>query len=516
MMGHTDTLLSKRVFFTNLVSNIGFFCANALISLWFVSYLIHNLGVAVYGLIPLVLTITSYFNLFTFGLNMAVGRFMTIAFECPNPKDVNRIFNSSFLASIAIAIILLPLGVLLYLFAVRWLNIPHGFEQQVSLLFTFMILALIVTTIGSSFNIISYCRNRFDLANLGNVLGLILKVSLVVLLFKFYTPNLWQVGVGIAGDSIITFIVGVYVCRYLFPKVRVNFKDFSFQILKKISKTGSWIFISQIGTILLTSIDLLVVNKLFGAEESGYYASVLLWSMLLRSLALVVAGIFGPTIIAYYAKGQIDGLVGYSKRAVKFMGLLIALPVGLICGFSRPLLHLWLGTGFENLAFLMLILTGHLALNLSYLPLHHVSMATNNVKWPAISQIIAGSFNLVLAIILGKMLGLWGVALAGAVVLLIRNLVFTPLYAAHIIKKPLNVFNNEVFPIMIQTIFVGGISWLISSVWVVNSWMKLILFSIPVVLFYGLFSWCFILKLQERKFATTMLVKIFTRLPITE
>ena len=48
----------------------------------------------------------------------------------------------------------------------------------------------------------------------------------------------------------------------------------------------------------------------------------------------------------------------------------------------------------------MVLATGHLGLNLAYLPLNHVSMATDNVKWPGIVQIIAGLVNLVAAIVL--------------------------------------------------------------------------------------------------------------------
>ena len=42
----------------------------------------------------------------------------------------------------------------------------------------------------------------------------------------------------------------------------------------------------------------------------------------------------------------VESLQRVSQLAVKCMGLVLVLPVGLICGFSRPILLLWLGRGF--------------------------------------------------------------------------------------------------------------------------------------------------------------------------
>ena len=52
----------------NLVSNVAFFALNIVVSLWLVSYLVRQLGVAAYGLVPLAVTVAGYFNVITAGL----------------------------------------------------------------------------------------------------------------------------------------------------------------------------------------------------------------------------------------------------------------------------------------------------------------------------------------------------------------------------------------------------------------------------------------------------------------
>ncbi|MCR4337043.1 MAG: oligosaccharide flippase family protein, partial [Candidatus Omnitrophica bacterium] len=403
----------KSQFAINLASNVAFFAISVVTSIWFIPYLIHHLGVATYGLIPLATTVTSYMTIITFALNIAVGRYMTIALEKSNDQEANRIFNTAFWGSAIIAGILLVPGIFLIVYANHFFQIPVGLEAEVRWLFAFAVAAFLITTIGSAFEMTSYCRNRFDLRNLVHIANLLTRIGSVVVFFHFSTANLFYVGLGIFLASLINLMGAILVSKRLLPFLAVRWEDFNLQVLKEMSGTGIWIFISQIGTLLILSIDLVVANRLLGAESTGQYASVMQWSALLRNFAMVIAGVFGPTIVAYYAQRNFEELVRYARKSVKFVGLTIALPVGLICGFSKPLLYVWLGPDFVSLALLLVIMTFHLCLNLGYLPLHQISMATNSVKWPAIMQIIVGILNLGLAIFLAKIWGLYGIALAG-------------------------------------------------------------------------------------------------------
>ena len=86
----------------NLVSNVAFFGLNIVVSLWLVSYLVRQLGVAAYGLVPLAVTVAGYFNVITAGLNAAVGRHLTVAMSSGDQARANSIFNSSLWASVLV------------------------------------------------------------------------------------------------------------------------------------------------------------------------------------------------------------------------------------------------------------------------------------------------------------------------------------------------------------------------------------------------------------------------------
>jgi membrane protein EpsK len=271
---------------------------------------------------------------------------------------------------------------------------------------------------------------------------------------------------------------------------------------------GGWILINQIGALLFLSIDLVVVNKILGVEAGGQYGAVLMWSTLLRSFAGVVAAVFGPTIISLYAQQDTTGLVAYSRRAVKFVGLMIALPVGLVCGFARPLLRIWLGPSFEPLAPLMVLMCVHLCVNLAVLPLFNIQIAGNYVRLPGILTCVMGVGNLGLSLLLAGpfAFGMYGVAGAGAVMLTLKNLIFTPIYSAHVLGLGYRSFYREILPVVGATVGLACTGWWMARSIQLDTWLGLslagfVLFGIFVVAIFRI-----LLSSEERHQALSMVM----------
>ena len=506
---------SKRGrFIVNVVANVANFLVGSVLGLWFTPYLIRHLGLSAYGVVPLAMTVTSYLAVITLALNSAVGRYITIAIEQGDQRQASRFFNTSLFGSIFLVLIfLIPAG-WLSLNAAYLFRVPIGYERDAQILLACTIFAFFLTEIDSAFDVVTYCRNRFDLRNLSTMAAQVIRVGLVVALFRLATPKIWHIGFGILLAALMSFFLSVRWARSLMPNLTINIKDFSLGVVRQLTSTGGWILINQIGTMLIVSIDLIVVNRFFGPEQSGKYASIMQWSLLLRSFALVISGVFGPTVMSLYAKEDIDGLILYVRRGVKFLGMLIALPVGLLCGFSSPLLSLWLGNEFEYLSPLMALMIFPLALNLGYLPLHHVSMATNRVKLPAIIQIIVGALNLILALsFAGPLhLGMYGVALSGIISLSLRNLLFTPIYTALILRKGMLTFVREIIPLVLMGVGVAIISAGLSHSIRITNWQTLIFAGVLVSIVYFIGIWLGLLNAEER-LIVYRLVPISLRMP---
>lgn len=507
--------MPRSRFSLNLAANLLNFGLSMLVGYWLTPYLIRHLGVAAYGLIPLTTTVTSYLALFTTALNSVVGRFLTMALDQQDDAEANRIFNTSFWGGAGM--ILLILGPCLWTacHASWFFHVPPGLERDFTLLALSALAMFCLTELSTAINVISFCRNRFDLANAVNVASTLTRVAVIVLLFNLTVPRVWHVGFALLAAASVSVAGAILIWRRLAPVLKLRPAWFSFAALRNMTGMGGWIVINAIGSMLYLSIDLVVVNRLLGPEATGRYGAVLIWSSLLRGFAGVVGGVFGPTIFMLFSRDDLDGLVHYARRAVKFVGLVLAIPIGLICGLSKPLLRIWLGEAYVPLAPLLSIMTFHLCVNLAVLPLFNIQVATSRVRLPGIITCVMGVGNLGLAILLAGPAGwgMYGVAAAGALMLTAKNIVFTPIYAARILGLERATFYRELLPVAGATLGLAFLGWAWTTTLEIRSLPGLALAGLVLTLAVCCFILAFLFDQDERGQIRRMLFRWSEREP---
>ena len=491
----------------NLCANLGQLGLSLLIGVWYVPFLVRHLGPAVYGLIPLSTSLTSYMALITLALNSAVSRYLTIALEKGDHQRANLIFNTSLWGSLALTALLLAPAVLGVVYLDRLINVPAGFLAAGRWLFAGTAAAFLLNEIKTPFDVSSFSRNRFELRNLVAISELLTRVGLVVLLFYVVQPRVSYVGFAILCGTVVSTLGAVWLWRVLTPTLRVRPGDFDLGVLRNLASTGGWVVINQIGAILYLNIDVLVANRLFGPERSGKYAAMLQLPYLIRLLGTTIAGVFSPTVLYYFARNDIDGLMVFLRRTIKCMGFMLALPIGLMCGFSEPLLRLWLGPAFSEYSPLLFLMAAHLCINVAVLPLLGLQLAANRMKTPAVVTIVMGLGNLGLALLLARPVGwgLYGIAAAGAIMLTAKNVLFTPAYAAHVLGKPWTSFARELG--LIVAVTAGTILLCRVALWFapITGWIQMAGVSFIISIFYAAAAYRFFLNCEERAMLLKML-----------
>jgi len=299
----------------------------------------------------------------------------------------------------------------------------------------------------------------------------------------------------------------VVIWRKLTPMIAIRAYWCKLRTLRQLVSFGSWVVVDAIGTLLFLNTDLLVVNRLLGAEATGQYAAILSGASLLWNSAIVLASVFAPTMTLLYSRQDIFGLIACSKQSVRFVGLLMAIPIGLICGLSKPLLRLWLGDAFVPLAPLIALMTSHLCINLAVLPLCNIQTASNHVRIPGIVSCVLGLLNLVLAILLAGPVGwgLYGVAAGSAIALTAKNLFFTPIYATRILGLKWTTYYHEIIPVAAATLGLAVLGWAVASWLVIHSWLTLMLVALMLASISVAFIFAVLLGETERAYVMRIL-----------
>ena len=164
------------------------------------------------------------------------------------------------------------------------------------------------------------------------------------------------------------------------------------------------------------------------------------------------------------------------------------------------MLHLWLGPEFAQLDVLLILLVGHLAVNLAIRPLFYVVTAYNQVKVQGLLTLALGFVNIGLAIALARWSG-WGiagVAVAAAIVWTIKNGLFLSSYCAVLLRLPWWSFYAPLTAGALGTLAIGFAGRFISQLWWPTNWSTLGAMAATVAIFYSIIAYYVILSRSDR------------------
>ncbi|MGI6295133.1 MAG: lipopolysaccharide biosynthesis protein [Armatimonadota bacterium] len=496
------TTEGKKHFARNTASSLIFFAFNAITSLMMVPYLIHRIGIENYGMVTLANSFISMTQVFTIVIVGTVTRFVMLYAAKGENETARRYFSTQFTAIVVMCAIILPVaGVLSYL-TPRFVKIPPGQTINTQWLFFLCYLAFIPNLFVSPLQVAQFIKQRFDIRNMLEIVNQVFRYGTWIVMFAVMTPALWQVGLGyVIGSTVVifsTWLVFMKLTPYLKPTLGVFDKGKFFEMVRM----GGWVTVNQVGSMLYLSVDAIVINRLMGPASVGKYGTILGLFSMLRGMSSLMSGMMMPLTISYYARNDIPGLMRNSAKAVKFMSLGMAVPLGLACGFIVPFISWWLGPKYAYLWIVAWLLLAPQVWNSSMEPLFAINNAANKVALPGVVAVAGGLVKLGLAIVLIKYtsLGLVGAALANLIAFGLKNVVFTPIYAAHILKSSSASFYKATIPSVFVFAVVAAISWQVTQMISLKTLPTIAGVGLALLAVFALLTYRFAMNEDDRRF----------------
>jgi membrane protein EpsK len=201
-----------------------------------------------------------------------------------------------------------------------------------------------------------------------------------------------------------------------------------------------------------------------------------------------------------------DILIVKAIRAMKYVALVIALPIGLCCGLSSPLLKIWLGKSFADWSPLMWLIVGGHIFNIIVNPITGINRGLNKVRWPAIVTFIGGILNLVISVLLVRYtnMGLYGVAISVCFCVVAKHFIFLPMYTASILNKSKGYFFG---PLVLGggcCSVVGLFSLLISKLFLLDTIVALMIVGLLISIIYVVAVYMLLLDKEDRIFINSL------------
>ena len=462
----------------NMVANIFAFIVNLGINFFFTPYLIKTIGKEAYSFFPLANNFISYVNIITVALNSMASRFITIKIHENNDEGANRYFNSVLISNTVIAIILAIPSILFVIFINKILNIPFEILKEVQFLFGFVFLGMILSILTSVFGVATFAKNRLDLSSKRSIESNFIRVISLLLMFSLLTPSVAYIGIANLLVIVFVLITNIHYTKILLPEIIVKKKYFDFHAVKELLSSGVWNSVNQLSMVLLTGLDLLIANIFVGVTASGEYSIVKTIPNFIQQLVGMLVEVFVPQFTILYAQKKHEELLNDINKSIKFMGLIITIPIAFLIIFGDNFFGLWIpgeNAGklylLSNLTIIPMIVTG------SINTIFNVYSVTNKLKVPALVLLITGFVNTLCVFILIREtnLGILAIPLVSFVIGLLRNLIFTPIYAAKCLKVRWNTFYKAILRGCICALTMMIFCYIFKHTFNINSWIKLII-----------------------------------------
>lgn len=394
----------KNQIIKNLIFNIFNLVVSGLIGFLYTPYLIKNLGVIAYGIIPLAMVINQYVSIFSSSLTSTLTRFYSVAYQQGNFKDASQYLTSSFVAVI-ILIVFIGIAAVILIFNFNVIiNVPANLLSDAKLLFIYILISLCISLLSSFLNITLYAKNRLDYMNMISLVRSFTKVIFVVVFFQLIEVNLRVIGIaGIVSEILVLMLSLIYFIKTNAREISIRFKYFNLQFLSPIIIMALWLIVHQVGDLGIYKIDLLIVNKFWSAKETGYLGAFSDFGSYLMSLMGVITSLFGPIILIAFSNNNHERIKQFIVEISFLVAILSAIIIGLLIGFAHPFITLWVGKEFSTYYDWFILKLVSLPFYASAGVFSFVYRSWNFVKAPAITTLVLGIINISILYILAKM-----------------------------------------------------------------------------------------------------------------
>ena len=500
---------NKKQVVLNIIANDFAMLVSTGINFFLTPYITETVGVAAYGFVPLASNFVSYVAIITTAFNSMAGRFITVALHGDNKKEAGEYFSTVFFMNLLLAVAVGTIFTIILAFLTKLIQIPEELTTDIVILFALSFASAVFSLILNVFATATFCKNRLDLKSIVSIISTVIRAILLVILFALLPAKVYFIGIANIAVNLVEGCSNLLIQRKIMPELCIDKKQFNRKHIRTLFASGVWNSVSQLSSILMTGLDLLVANIYINATDAGVLSiAKIMPSLLYTGISLVVTA-FGPQFVIDYA-GNKDSkaLLGTMDFSAKLLSFCSVIPVAGFIGFGKEFFQLWVpGQDAQMLLTLAILTMIGDAVSYPVKAFDNIFTAVNKLRWPAIATLICGFLNIAMMIPLLRYTdwGLYAVAGTSTFLLVAKDLGFKIPYIAKIVKIKPWYFLKYVLKYAISALAIIGLSFGVKHVIPVTNWLLLIVDAAVVCIIACGINYYLLLGQADRVRVKTML-----------
>lgn len=435
----------SAVILRNIASNWLGFVVNAAVTLVLTPYVLRELGVARYGILILTSSVIGYYGFLDLGFRTGVTQYLTRYLALGDYEKANETLSSAVIALSLLGTLMVVLSFCTAILVPRFFTIPAGMEKEAFWCVLVVGISSAIQCFFSAYSSIFTAVQRYDLANLIGLITRFLTAAGTVVALKTGT-GLIGVSIAFCGANAIDYVIRWRVSLNLVPNVRVSFKNSSRARLREVASFGGWNFLASVNGYIFHFVPNMLIGAYMPIAALGHYT-------LATGLFRQVSAMLGPVAqVMYPAAAEMDvkqdqgGLEKLYHRGSRLM-MLVMIPTVLGAMYwADDFYRLWIGesylTGskFTSVALLFKILLVGIVTSYATSVAQQILIGAGKIRQVSLALIIGSAINLVLSVILIRIEGLAGMAVATVIASVIIDLIAMPILLRRILGFKIGTF----------------------------------------------------------------------------
>ncbi len=483
---------------------------NILSGFLYIPWMIRTIGDDQYALYTLALSLIQIF-LLDFGIGSAVTKFLSNYYARGQWDEAKRFMGIVYKVFIMIAVVIAAVLVVFYfLIDTIYVKLTPDEIAVFKRLFVIVSVYSVVCFPFTTFNgtlMANECFISLKACTLGQR---VLNVALIIVLL-LCGQDVYAL-VFVNAFSNILFVVVKYFLIQKQTDQRVDWRSWDSGIAKNLFGYSAWFTVRAIAHRFIFNIIPSLIAVTINAASVTVFSIAITLEGYVYTFADAINGMFMPQISRILAGDHVEKkltslMIKIGRFHLYTVGLIF---VGFVC-FGQEFVALWMGKGYEEVYLCTILLILPSLVMVPQQVANTALLASDVVKEQGIIYAATAAINVVLALVLLPLIGVYGAGVSVCVAYFVRIIGMNMLY-----HKRLPLRLGEYFAslyvrwIPLAAVMIGG-GFLLNTVWPLRGWIglgvKIILFA--VVYFAALWIACF--ATQERRAALTTVKKRLLR-----
>lgn len=399
-------------------------CWGFLIALVLTPYVVSRLGLERFGIWAIVGAVTGYFGLLDLGISSSYVKYIAEFHSRREYGKIDELISTgmAFYTLFSVAILILSFASIGPVFS--FFRISSASWNEIRFVFIVSMAIFCVSNTLGGYGAVITGLQRMDIQNtLALVFSLLTAAGTV-----FFLERGWGLRGLVVNNAIVAVVgaaVNVVIARKLLPQMAVSVKAVNRRMFQELFGYGVRMQVARLESVFTFQADKLIIARFFPMGAVSMYQLGSTVVMKARELPLLLISALLPAVSELDAVHDTLRLRELYQRGTKYL-VLTVMPLMVFLFFNAgAVMFAWMGLGYEDAALIIRILCPCYLINV--MTGVGSALAAGSGKPGLLTRAALAQFcgNVILSVILVRLVGFTGVAIATLVSLSLSSIWFT-------------------------------------------------------------------------------------------